>query len=98
MTQTAVMFRCFPGAGLAQLVERWFCKPDVAGSNPAPGTIFNKPIKSIRYNNTNHANGMKTTHADHAYYFWLEFLDGPESLRNSAAKNVGFCRCVPPCG
>ncbi len=26
------------GAGLAQLVERWFCKPDVAGSNPAPGT------------------------------------------------------------
>ena len=27
MMQTAVMFREFPGAGLAQLVERWFCKP-----------------------------------------------------------------------
>jgi hypothetical protein len=27
-------------AGLAQLVEQRFCKPKVAGSNPASGTIF----------------------------------------------------------
>jgi hypothetical protein len=28
----------FPAAGLAQLVEQRFCKPKVAGSNPASGT------------------------------------------------------------
>ena len=27
-------------AGLAQLVEQRFCKPLVAGSNPATGTIY----------------------------------------------------------
>lgn len=27
-------------AGLAQLVEQRFCKPKVAGSNPATGTTF----------------------------------------------------------
>ena len=27
-------------AGLAQLVERWFCKPDVGGSSPSAGTAF----------------------------------------------------------
>ncbi len=27
MTQAAVIFMRFPSAGLAQLVERWFCNP-----------------------------------------------------------------------
>ncbi len=31
--------------------------------------------------------GPKTTHTDHAYYFWFEFSDGLVSLRNSAAKD-----------
>jgi surface polysaccharide O-acyltransferase-like enzyme len=42
-------------AGLAQLVERQFCKLDVAGSIPATGTIFcrrvlpHPPIRTIRH-------------------------------------------------
>ena len=28
----------FQWAGLAQMVEQWFCKPKVAGSSPASGT------------------------------------------------------------
>lgn len=28
-------------AGIAQMVEQWFCKPQVAGSIPAAGTINN---------------------------------------------------------
>ena len=29
-------------AGIAQLVEQWFCKPWVGGSNPLPGsTVIN---------------------------------------------------------
>ena len=31
------------GAGLAQLVEQRFCKPKVAGSNPASGTSLPRP-------------------------------------------------------
>jgi hypothetical protein len=27
------------GAGVAQLVEQWFCKPQVGGSTPSAGTI-----------------------------------------------------------
>jgi hypothetical protein len=26
------------GAGVAQLVEQWFCKPQVGGSTPSAGT------------------------------------------------------------
>ena len=28
------------GADVAQLVERWFCKPNVAGSFPATGLLL----------------------------------------------------------
>ena len=27
-------------AGVAQLVEQWFCKPQVGGSTPSAGTIL----------------------------------------------------------
>ena len=27
-------------AGVAQLVEQWFCKPQVGGSNPSVGTEY----------------------------------------------------------
>jgi hypothetical protein len=32
-------------AGLAQLVEQRFCKPKVAGSIPALGTIYVAPVR-----------------------------------------------------
>ena len=34
------MTHVLPQAGLAQLVERQFCKLDVAGSIPATGTVI----------------------------------------------------------
>jgi hypothetical protein len=34
-------------AGLAQLVEQRFCKPKVAGSNPASGTALAKSPSMI---------------------------------------------------
>ena len=37
-----------PGAGIAQLVERLICNQDVAGSNPAAGTIHSCPAKLTR--------------------------------------------------
>ena len=36
-------------AGLAQLVERQFCKLDVAGSIPATGTIATRTAKAFPY-------------------------------------------------
>lgn len=34
-----IAYVCRWKAGLAQLVEQWFCKPKVGGSSPSTGTI-----------------------------------------------------------
>ncbi len=39
-------------AGVAQLVEQWFCKPQVGGSTPSAGTILNsfhaRSVQAVR--------------------------------------------------
>jgi hypothetical protein len=36
-------------ASLAQLVERWFCKPEVIGSTPLGGSITNQKVKDSNF-------------------------------------------------